>query len=80
VLISQPRPYDPEDLLQLLQVLAQHRPNQKLPTLFVYNESLSRGQRPGMLDLQGSWRSSYVEVRMCLSSSLHGGVGACWAL
>jgi hypothetical protein len=78
-LLTSPRPYHREDLLQLLQVLARHRPNQKLPTLFVYNESLSRGQRPGMLDLQGTWRSSYVEVRSA-SGPLWGGGGACGAL
>lgn len=71
---TQPRPYDPQDLLQLLQVLAQHRPNQKLPTLYVYNESLNSRDRPGLLELRGSWRTKYIEVRyaciVCLLGAL----------
>jgi hypothetical protein len=38
------------------------RPTQKLPTLYVYNESLTSRERPGLLDLKGQWKSSYIEV------------------
>jgi hypothetical protein len=60
--VDQVRPYSQQDMLQLLQVLAQHRPNQKLPTLYVYSESLNQRDRPGTLDMKGSWRKAYIEV------------------
>lgn len=60
--VDQVRPYGQQDMLQLLQVLARHRPNQKLPTLYVYSESLSQRDRPGTLDMKGSWRKAYIEV------------------
>lgn len=60
--VSQVRPYGVQDMLALLRVLAQHRPGKKLPTLYVYNESLSSRDRPGLLDMRGKWRPAYVEV------------------
>lgn len=59
---DQLRPYSAEDMEQLLQLLAEHRPTQKLPTLYVYTESMSAKDRPGLLSLQGDWRSSYIKV------------------
>lgn len=47
------------------------RPTQKLPTLYVYNESLTSRERPGLLDLKGKWKSSYIEV------GTHGFLGGC---
>jgi hypothetical protein len=60
--VDQARPYSQLDMMQLLNVLAQHRPNQKLPTLYVYTESLTTRDRPGTVDMKGSWRKAYIEV------------------
>jgi len=60
---TQPRGYTVQHMEQLLKLLAEHRPSQKLPALYVYNECLSTRERPGLLSLKGDWRTSYDKVR-----------------
>jgi hypothetical protein len=59
----------------LCLLLLSCRPTQKLPTLYVYNESLTCRERPGLLDLKGKWKSSYIEVGT--QTFLFGALGYC---
>ena len=76
VSIEQLRPYEVQDMQQLLQLLAEHRPSKKLPTLYVYSESLSSKDRPGLLNLRGDWRSTYIKVRETQPASQPGTAAA----
>jgi hypothetical protein len=59
------RSYGTAHVTQLLRALAAHGPGKKLPALFLYSEAVGSGGRPGVVSLQGPWRSSFVEVRLC---------------
>eukprot|EP00775_Hariotina_reticulata_P004195 gene4195-4443_t len=66
------RGYSPQQLQELLELVAMHCLQKRLPALITYNESTARRDRPGQLSLPaGPWRDAFTQGLAALGGRLN---------